>query len=253
LPDGDAALSLVTAIANPNALLVTVVDAEGLPVADATVSVGGQEKATGMGSVTQTDWSGGPGQEATESGSAVFWGGDGKTDYSSVPGTVRLATVGASYASSGYLESSTFDTGTTTNFIALGWLPASQPVAASAKFQVASAATSSPASWDFVGPDGTATSYYEISGGAVAARHDGDRFVRYRAYLATENPTQTPVVSDFWATYTLDCAPAGQAYFSGLGTGGATVQVSKAGYQTAEVQVPNWSGWTDIEVTLSPQ
>lgn len=253
LPGGEAALSLVTSIASPNALLVTVVDAEGLPVADATVTVGGQQKTTGMGSVAQTDWSGGPGQGAAESGASVFWGGDGRVDHSSVPGTARLATVGSSYASGGYLESATFDTGTTTNFIAAGWLPASQPAGAAAKFQIASAATSSPSSWDFVGPDGTATSYYETPGAAVAAAHDGNRFLRYRAHLSTENPTQTPVISDFWVTYTLDCAPAGQAYFSGLGSGGATVRVSKTGYQTAEVQVPSWSGWTDVEVTLSPQ
>lgn len=256
LPGADAALSLVTAIANPNALLVLVLDATGLPVADATVEVtsGGssQSKTTGTGALSQTDWSGGAGQEFAESGATSFWGGDGRADYASVPGAVSLATVGSSLVPDGYLESSTFDTGTTTNFISLGWLPESQPAGGSLRFQIASSASSSPAAWNFLGPDGTAASFYETPGEAVAGVHDGDRYARYRAYLATSDVAGvSPRVSDFWITYTLDCAPAGQAYFSGLGGGGATVEVSKTGYQTATVAVPAWTGWTDVSVTIA--
>jgi prepilin-type N-terminal cleavage/methylation domain-containing protein len=253
LPGGAASLSLVTAIANPNALLVTVLDPAGLPIADAAVSVGGQTKQTGMGSLAQTDWSGGAGQEAAESGGASFWGGDGRIDHSGTPGALRLASVGGGFVTGGYLESSTFDTGTTTNFISLGWLPASQPAGVAARFQVATSASSSPLAWSFVGPDGTADTYYETPGQAIGSAHDGDRYIRYRAYLSSESAAQSPTVSDVWATYTLECAPAGQAYFSGLSGAAATVQVSKAGYQSADVQVPSWSGWSEAVVTLSPQ
>lgn len=253
LPGAAVELSLVTSVANPDALLVTVADAAGLPVADATVSVGGQSKQTGMGSLVQTEWSGGAGQAAGESGTSSFWGSDGHVDYSGTAGAIRLALVGGSFVTSGYLESSTFDTGTTTNFISLGWLPATQPAGTAARFQVATSASSSPTSWDFYGPDGTDATYYETPGEAVASAHDGDRYARYRAYLTSSSGAQTPSVSDVWLTYTLDCAPAGQAYFSGLSGAADTVQVSKAGYQTADVQVPAWSGWSDVAVTLSPQ
>lgn len=257
LPGAAAALSLVTSIANPNALLVSVVDAAGLPVAGAgvQVSVAGvsQSKQTGMGSLAQTDWSGGAGQESGESETSSFWSSDGRVDYSGDSGAIHLAAVGSSLLPDGFLESSTFDTGTTTNFVSLGWLPETQPAGGAARFQIATSASSTPASWDFLGPDGTASSFYSTPGEAVASSHDGDRYVRYRAYLSTSNVSGvSPTVSDFWLTYTLDCAPAGQAYFSGLGSGEATVTVSKAGYQTSQIVVPSWSGWADAAVTITP-
>src|SRR5690606_6504744 len=128
------------------------------------------------GSTTQTDWSGGGGQEEIgDMGS--YYASNGNITVLSPAGQLSLTGAPPSYSSSGYLESSTFDLGTTTEFHNISWLPESQlseTGAGSVRFQIASNIEVTPTStWDFVGPNGSAGSYYETSGDSISSAHDG--------------------------------------------------------------------------------
>jgi len=261
LPGATQPLSLVVAYRNPNALLVKVRDAgTQLPIADASVTVSktgySGTELTGQGSFTQTDWSTGPGQSTAGETPTGFLASDGNADYSTSPGNLRLALFGQSYVPSAWLESSTFDAGTTTNFLALSWLPASQPPEAGAESLRLQVATNleltATTTWSYVGPDGGGGSYFTAPGEAFPPSVATARYLRYKVFLSTEDPTATPSASDVSATFTEECAPAGQAYFSGLSSGTYTVQVSRSGYQTATDSVSASSAWQELTVNLSP-
>jgi len=46
----------------------------------------------------------------------------------------------------------------------------------------------------FVGPDATTDTYYQTSGQALWAGHDGDTYIQYRALLTSENPVLSPAL-----------------------------------------------------------
>jgi hypothetical protein len=119
------------------------------------------------------------------------------------PGSVcyggSLATAGIPYYGSGILTSETYDTGFPDDFGSIGW-SASVPAGTEIKFQIASNDDNS--TWNFKGPDGTAGSYYTSSGTGIGAWHDGDRYIRYRAFFNTTNTVITPVLHDITVDYT---------------------------------------------------
>ncbi len=97
---------------------------------------------------------------------------------------------------SGVLESSTFDAGSTVGFNYLTFT-ASQPVGTSIELQVAS--NNDNATWNYVGPDGTSSSYY-TSPGPVPISAASDRYIRFKATLAG-NGSNTPILDDVTLTY----------------------------------------------------
>jgi hypothetical protein len=108
-----------------------------------------------------------------------------------------------SVASSGTLDSSIFDTqipgGVAFNSVMWqGYKPAGTNV----KFQIATDSTSTPAVWNYLGPDGSSATYYEPSDANVAAPintayHNNKRYFRYKIYLQSDiNQTLTPRVDD---------------------------------------------------------
>ncbi|MCL5006663.1 MAG: hypothetical protein M1153_00740 [Patescibacteria group bacterium] len=133
-------------------------------------------------------------------------------------GTVNyLVTTVWSPAVSGWLQSSTFDTGSSgTTYNSIMW-NGTLPTGDSVKFQLATASSSS-ANWGaacasnacnssvcdgaFVGPDGTSNSYYTPSGPGIpvpitACYANGKRYFRYIVYLGKgANVTSTPVVNN---------------------------------------------------------
>jgi uncharacterized repeat protein (TIGR01451 family) len=108
------------------------------------------------------------------------------------------------FAASGDLVSSTKDsnpaTGFTTTWSTLSWT-ASVPASTTLKFQVA-ATNSAIGPFNFVGPDGTAATFFTTSGASMA-QFDGNRYLKYRAYLATTDPTMTPTLNDVTVCYTV--------------------------------------------------
>ena len=257
-PGGTQSLALVMAPASPNKLLATVLDhSSGLPISGASVTLSGsgyeRTLVTDRGAVLQSDWSQGGGQ-ATSTGlsSARFSSTDGDID-TGVAGQLTLAEVLGTYQADGTLTSSAFDTGTSTNFTEILWNPASQSPAVgegSVKFQIAS--NTDGGSWVYKGPDGTSASYYTSSGSTIHPSHDGDRYIRYKAYLATATATATPTLADVSLSFASDCLPPGQVFFDGLVIGNYTLTIVKAGYQTQNIPLYISAGAQGYTARLSP-
>lgn len=236
-------------------LVVAVNDVAGLPVAGADVLVDGPSGSfsnqTGVGSISQTDWSGGSSQD-DYTDQTRFFSTDGGIDYSTDQGQLKLLLLGASYTTNGELISSSIDLGQGSVFQQLSWSPSGQPSGVGSdpvKFQIAT--NSDNATWEFLGPDGTDASYYTNSTSDIADIHNGDRYIRYKVLLSTEDTSETPSISDIAITYTSGCLPPGQIDFAGLSSGSYTVTVSKSGYTTS-VKTITISNNTYETIQLNP-
>ena len=205
--------------------MVNVVDnTTNQPISNASVRAYAgsydQTKTTGIGFTRQTDWSGGSGQLSYVD-ETKYWSDDGKVDVNgNNAGDIVLAKIGQNYLTSGELES---------------WEPLGQPAetgADSVRWQIATSDVSAPASWNYLGPDGTAATYYDAENIAINSTHNGDRYFRYKLFLSTASTAVTPTVSDLMVTYTNACTPPGQSYFGGLSATDYTVEITKTGYQT---------------------
>ncbi len=256
LPGVSQPVQLILGSASTHALRVDVVDSvTSQPIANATItasSTGYSETSiSGVGSLRQTDWSGGSGQTLIGEDTRFFTD-DGNVDVLATPGDMTLRQTGGYYASTGWLESSTFDLGLDATYQNLIWEPLSQPPEAGSdavQFHIATASSTSPISWDYVGPDGTSGTYYTTTNGIIAGVHDGDRYMRYKAYLSTASTTYTPTISNISFTYTNSCTPPGQSYFGNLSFGDFGVSVGASGYASSSVSV-EVSGYTKTTVTL---
>ena len=69
------------------------------------------------------------------------------------------------------------------------------------RFQIATKASMDGQPWNFVGPDGTSSTYYETSGTDIWSGHNGDCYIRYRAYLSTTDRSRTPELEVVTITY----------------------------------------------------
>lgn len=176
-------------------------------------------------------------------GGEPFWlsydraGGAGAGDESQVGGILQGRPVAypepavsaraeeGSYVDGGRWDSAPLDTGASGVYGLLGW-DATTPAGTQVRFQLASgpnqlASVLAP----FVGPDGTAATWYTAPGTPAAYAHDFDRWVRVRAELATSDPWVTPEVT----SVTLD---------TGLGTFGEALDTPSTVPVTAPAGVP---------------
>lgn len=243
-----------------NSLLVKVFDAgTGLPLSEASVNVtggGGYDSTvlTGVGYLRQTDWSGGTGQ-AVFTNDTKYFSDSGFIANSNPAGDAHLKKSGGVYHASGDLESSTFDFGavaiTLKNLIISPLTQPPQTGSSSLKFQLAASNSSTPAAWNFVGPDGTAATYFTSANTVIPASINSKRYLRYRAFFSTNNTAYTPTLSELSFTYTYACTPPGQAFFSGLSAGSYTVSVTRNGYSTTVGSV-DVSGNVDTFLNMSP-
>jgi len=258
VPGGNQNFSLVLAPSSANKLLVTVLDqSSGLSLSDAEVTLSRvgytRTLTTDLGAVLQSDWvQGGGAATSTGLSSARFFSTNGNVNIS-VAGQATLAQVLGNYQSSGELTSSVFDTGAASNFTEIQWSPATQsPVvgANSVKFQVAS--NNDGGAWVFRGPDGTSSTYYTSSGTSLNSVHNGQRYIRYKMFLATAVATATPTVADVSLSFTSSCLPPGQVFFDSLSTGNYTLTVARPGYQSAVIPLIIGAGAQYSTVTLSP-
>jgi len=106
------------------------------------------------------------------------------------------------YSSAGSLESHVKDSNPvspgTTSWGAITW-NAATPVGTSVTMQVA-ASNNINGPFVFVGPDGTASTYFS-SGGSLA-RFNGYRYLKYKAYLTTSDSSVTPTLQDVTICFT---------------------------------------------------
>jgi prepilin-type N-terminal cleavage/methylation domain-containing protein len=245
-----------------NSLLVIVKDsATNAALENALVHLqkGGSEPQdyygiTGGSVWTQNSWTGGSGSSVWSTTSpSVYYADDGNTDVNSNPTGVRLKKTSGRYALNGWLESAIFDSGTdSSNFTTISWEPTSQTANTSLKFQLATAnALEGP--WNYLGPDGTASTYYTISGNNVSSAHDNQRYVRYKAFLATTDDKKTAVLTSLSLNYVSGCFTPGQVYFGDLTSGNNyDIEVTLDGYQNFEVQNTTINGSDVLEVFMSP-
>jgi hypothetical protein len=256
-----------------NSLMVTVIDQSSkLPISGVTVQLTGpngydQTLITGEGYISQMDWSHGAIQNGLYTDQSAYSNinsGGVDTMTASSSGSIILHWNAGddpySTTATGTLESSTFDTGTTSNFYTLSWKPINQPIlagTASVKFQFATKPTSTSTFGlsDYLGPDGTNQTYFTVSGGMINALSSNNEFARYIAYLTTDTATVTPSVSNTAFSYTSACIPPGQVLFQGLSesASGYTLLVGKFGYSTTTISsmaVDN--GWQQQTILLGP-
>lgn len=239
LAGANQSVQLILGANTANSLLINVEDGiTHQPLSSASVQVVGsgydQTKTTGVGFVRQTDWSGGTGQTLFID-ETKYWSDDGKVENNDLAGDLKLKKVGQDYVGNGYLESSTFDLGTNVNFVELLWTPLAQPPEvgdSSVRWQIAASVSSSPSSWEYLGPDGTGNTYYDVQNTSISDVNNNKRYFRYKLFLQTASATNTPVVSDVTISYTTSCMPPGQAYFGGLTAQDYTVTVNHDAYQT---------------------
>lgn len=247
-PNTQHTLTWMTHAKSSNALLVSVVDASGQPLNDALVHVTGtgydESRTTGHWTLTQTEWPAG----SYDSASAFIETSSG--------GVLTLKESNGSYASASeeWLISNTFDIGTSSmDFDTLNWSPTTQPQPAGGNsLRMQLAANNDNTTWTWVGPDGTGTSYFTTSGDAIPAALNGNRYVRYRALLKTDDESVTPSLEDISINYTSGCVMSGQAYVNGLALETYNVTITRSGYQPVTLSVPIGSAWERIIVSLTP-
>jgi hypothetical protein len=105
---------------------------------------------------------------------------------------------GTAYYTSGALTSSTYDTGSASDFGTLSWT-AVTPASTAIKFQIAT--NNDSATWNFKGPDGTSSTYYTSSGATIWSGAGAARYIKYKAFFSTTNTATTPVLNDVSITY----------------------------------------------------
>lgn len=258
LPNSSQNMQLVVAPKNSRTLLVAVKDSgTSLPLSGVIVTISKSGftdviKSTGEGFLSQTDWSGGDGQ-ATSTDLTKFFSSDGNISTDSPVGDLFLNKVSDDYALSGVITSSSFDTGSISNFQKILWTPISQPAESgipNVRLQIAT--NNNGGTWDYAGPDGTASTYYTTSNQNINSINNGNRYLRYKLFLDTAGTSTSPNISDVSFTFTSDCTPPGQVYFSGLPSGTYNLNFSKSGYVDQDISVDVNSSWQMQEVVMLP-
>lgn len=255
-PGVNQPVQLVLGSNTNHSLIVAVRDGvTGQPLSNALVTVtstGYTNSAnTGVGFVHQTDWAGGGGQD-TMSDPTRYWSDDGNVSVTSPSGDIKLRLVGSQYVAEGALESSTFDFGLLPNYVNLIWDPLAQAPetgTSSIRFQLATSPLPTSTIWTYRGPDGATSTYYTASTPVIFSGHNGDRYLRYKAYLSTNTATATPALSSVTVTYTNQCTPPGQVYFGALANQTYAVTISKNGYLTRREEI-TVNGDTILSVEL---
>ncbi|MEM3042965.1 MAG: kelch repeat-containing protein [Thermoplasmata archaeon] len=131
-----------------------------------------------------------PAYDALNDAIVSFWGYDVYIDF-------------RGYISSGVYTSPSFWAGGEAYFGRISW-EGTVPEGTSIKLQLRSAKTLEELERaPFVGPDGSAGTFYRRSGEAVSSAHNGSSRFQYRAYLETSSHTLTPVLKSVTINYNI--------------------------------------------------
>lgn len=256
LPNTSQNFSLILGPKTNNSLLVLVKDsAINSPIEGANVELQNISPAVDITKITggsvwsQQDWSGGPGQEDFVD-TARYFEDDGNVNSNGATSGLELVKNGSFYVPSGSLTSSAFDTGTNlTSYTILTWQPTSQDPATSVKFQVAT--NNDNSTWDYLGPDGTSNTFYTIPGTTISQANSNNRYMRYKVFLSTEDPSKTSVLTSVNFNYISGCFTPGQVIFTGLEAFDTyEITVSMPEYQTKTISNLHINGYEFLEVSL---
>ncbi len=128
--------------------------------------------------------------------------GDANTELKIIEG------FGGGTTATGTFESNTFDAGYSAAFNRF-WVTESEPAGTSVRYQMAVApavaGSCAGASWQFIGPDGTAETFFDDSSSIPLLtsgnfQNPGQCF-RYKVYLSSSDPNITPQFSDITVNY----------------------------------------------------
>lgn len=111
--------------------------------------------------------------------------------------TKGLTVVYAGYRPSGTFESSTFDPASNVGYNYFTFT-GTAPSGTTLQFQIAANNTGS--GWSYIGPDGTASTYY-TAGDSVPLSIVSNRYFRYKATMTTTNGQATPRLDDTGVNY----------------------------------------------------
>lgn len=106
-------------------------------------------------------------------------------------------TAGAA-AASGNFTSSTFDAGANVGFNRITW---SETTSANNAVTFQVAVNSDNGDFEFHGPDGTTSTYYSLTNGAIALVDASGRYLKYKIYLTTTVSSDKPLVNDVTVNY----------------------------------------------------
>jgi len=250
-PSSTYNLDFIVQSVDPRSLLITVKDsADGslIPGASVVLSKTGfsETKITGRSSLEDTDWSGGE-----------YFEKEG-VDVDGNPGVMELElNASSTYTTStvSWLVSNTLDFGSeSSTFYDFSWTPTSQPPQTgsdSVKFQIAS--NNDELTWNFVGPGGSPSTYYTSSGEAIWEGHNDNQYLRYRAYLSTNNEFTTPTVEGVSIDFSGICVPQSQVLFTNLDLGDYDLDISAPLYVQATSSISITGDWQQQEILLDPQ
>ncbi|MFA6006463.1 MAG: prepilin-type N-terminal cleavage/methylation domain-containing protein [Candidatus Paceibacterota bacterium] len=238
-PASTATINLTVYTRQAAALLLDIKDtATKLPVSGATVTLTGNSvnlsKSTGVGVLEQTDWSGGAGQ-ANYTDQTKFYDSDGNISITPA-GQISLLKTFSTYAPSGWLTSSSFDLGIVASLYNVKWNPVDVPAGVGANaVRMQIAANTDNTTWNYIGPDGTASTYYTLAQNSIGSELANNRYFRYKVLLQTASSTLTPSVTDVQFQYTTACTPSGEVLFQGL------TKYSSPNYYTATISAPGYT------------
>jgi hypothetical protein len=96
--------------------------------------------------------------------------------------------------------------GSSATWTTLSWT-ATTPANTTIKFQAAGS-NNAGGPFNFVGPDGTAATFFTVSGASLS-QFNGQRYLQYKAFLSTTDNTVTPLLSDVTVCeQVIDCTPS---------------------------------------------
>ena len=249
-PSTTVSFDFVLAQKVPKSLLVTAIDAStGAVVPDATVTItsgaSSQTLVSGQSTWADTNWA-----------NSAYAAQDGGIDTESAPGTIQLLiNASGTYTTSttSWLISNTIDLGTSSaNEISFAVNPAAEPAstgAGSTAFQLA--ANNDNATWNFAGPDGTSGSFYTAS--STIVNLNGNRYLRYKIFLATQDPMTSPSINDVTIGFSSPCIPQAQTLFSGLSSGLYAIDVTAPNYIEATSSANVSANTQSTQVLLTHQ
>ncbi|MFL6373480.1 MAG: carboxypeptidase regulatory-like domain-containing protein [Pyrinomonadaceae bacterium] len=187
-------------------------------------------------------------------GADVYGGGDAiqSTDSGTTWATVVRTAVVVDYgfhvfmtAPSGTLISGTKDANPAANFTvtwnSFNWT-ATTPGSTNLQFQVA-ASNSPNGPFNFVGTDGTAATVYTTSGGSLA-QFNGKRYLKYKAFLASTDPTTSPTIADVTTCFQNNITTA-----AGVSISGRVLSSSGGGVRGAVVSIIDTRGIQRTTIT----
>ena len=101
----------------------------------------------------------------------------------------------------GTFISDKFNTGNRSSFLNISW-NSSEPITTGVKFQIRTGINvSNLTSEDFVGPDGTISTYYTSTPASIWSGHFGDKWIQFKAYLNSSNDVDTPSLKNITIIY----------------------------------------------------